>query len=119
MPKKSELLVEGNDDEHVMYALFQKYEVDDSFKVVNTGGISKLIESIPVRFKTEIDILGILIDSDTNIEERWNSIRHILIQHGYENAIMNSNGSIFTSPKLPKFGVWIMPDNNVNGMLED
>ena len=39
---KKKLLVEGNDDQHVIWALCEKYSVKESFDVVDCSGIDSL-----------------------------------------------------------------------------
>ena len=44
------LLVEGKDDQHVIWALCEKFKVEKSFEVIDCEGIDKLIEQIPIWF---------------------------------------------------------------------
>lgn len=117
---KKKLLVEGNDDQHVIWALCEKFNILETFDVVDCEGIDKLLAQLPVRLKqSEIAAIGIIIDADVNIGDRWNSIKTTL-----RNLNLNcpddlpNQGLIFESDEI-KLGVWIMPDNNLNGMLED
>lgn len=115
------LLVEGNDDQHVIWALCEKFKVSETFDVIDCEGIDKLNEQIPVRFKQSgIDTLGIIIDADTEINSRWNSIKGLLTTQGF--TVPNdlpSTGLVLKNANNIKVGVWIMPNNNLNGMLED
>ncbi|MBI2421869.1 MAG: hypothetical protein HYV27_03485 [Candidatus Hydrogenedentes bacterium] len=68
--------------------------------------------------------MGVVVDADADLAARWRSIHAILIQAGYQGVqnVPQTNGTILPAPKgtlLPKLGVWIMPDNQVNGILED
>jgi hypothetical protein len=114
------LLVEGIDDEHTMYGLFQKYNIPDVFSVENCKGIDKLLKGINTRLKSEdIEKLGIVIDADQDIAARWASLKTIFAKSDFilpnelpsDGLILEQNGV--------KIGVWIMPNNNINGMLED
>ena len=45
------LLVEGNDDQHVIWALCLKFSIRESFDVIDCNDIDQIIEQLPVRFK--------------------------------------------------------------------
>jgi len=114
------LLVEGNDDQHVIWTLCEKFEVPEVFDVIDCEGIEKLYDSIPVRFKqSDIEAIGIIIDADTNLSGRWISVKNLLLSQGFNvpgdlpaDGLVLSNGNV-------KAGVWIMPGNSTDGMLED
>lgn len=114
------LLVEGKDDEHVLYAIFEKYKVEQTFKVKSKQGIDELLKSIPILLKTDIDTLGIVVDTDNSIVSRWDSISNILESYNYEiPKKISKKGMVLDHEDYSKFGLWLMPDNNNNGMLED
>ena len=114
------LLVEGNDDQHVVWALCENFKVEETFDVIDCEGINKLDEQIPVRFKqSEIETLGIIIDADTEIKKRWFSLKGALSNQGYTvPEELPLTGLVLNNNNI-KVGVWIMPNNNLNGMLED
>lgn len=119
------LLVEGKDDQHVIMHLCQNRGVPD-FEIESTGSVDQLLDSFPVRLKAseDGDILGVLIDADTGVDTRWQSLRGHLTRNGYENVPENPapGGAILEPPAdklLPRVGIWIMPDNRTPGMLED
>ena len=73
---KQKLLVEGNDDQHIVWALCQKYELPHNFDVIDATGITELIKQVPVRFKqADIETIGIIVDADTDIKSRWTSLK--------------------------------------------
>lgn len=115
------LLVEGNDDHHVILALCEKFRIAQTFDIIDCEGIDKLSNQIPIRFKqSEIQTLGFIIDADSGLINRWHSLRSILILQGLiVPDILPNNGLIINMPGKIKIGVWIMPNNNLNGMLED
>lgn len=114
------LLLEGNDDQHVIWALCEKYSITESFDVIDCEGISKLINQIPIRFKqSNIKTLGIIIDADTNIKNRWVSLKSTLELLGFVLPIEIPNEGLIVSNNYLTIGVWIMPNNNLNGTLED
>ena len=120
------LLVEGTDDEHVLKHICGNRGIPHLDEVEKYGGIEKLLESIGIRVKLseEGDVIGVVIDADTEISDRWKSIRNRITDIGYQNVPdqPDSDGTILDSPSgtlLPRLGVWIMPNNQTSGILED
>jgi hypothetical protein len=120
------LLVEGKDDEHVLKHLCGTRCVGNLDEVKEHGSVDQLLESIPVRLKAseEGDIVGIVIDADSDLAARWASLRDRLINLGYRGVIKTPEpaGTVLDPPAdklLPRVGVWIMPNNQLNGILED
>jgi hypothetical protein len=121
MAKEHALLVEGNDDKHAVLALLSHHQFPEIFDVIDSKGIDPLLESIPTRLKESgREILGILVDADTDLQARWQSLRDILQTEGYTPPVKPSaNGTILHHEEKPRVGIWIMPDNQLPGMLED
>ena len=118
--KNKQLLVEGNDDLHVIKALCLKFDIPELFDVIDCRGIDNLYESIPVRFKqTNIETIGIIIDADTNLNDRWRSVKNLLSNIGFKVPEDLPNEGLILLKGNIKVGVWIMPSNNTNGILED
>ena len=127
MPGQKILLVEGKDDEHVLKHICGNRGVSHLDEVKPLGDARKLIQNIPVQIKAsseEGDVVGVVIDADTNLDARWQSIRERLIRIGYRNVptLPDPRGTVLDPPAeslLPKAGIWIMPDNKTPGILED
>ena len=71
-----------------------------------------------------IDEFCLLADADVNIQSRWRQIRDVLVNSNLYADIPEecpSDGLILLpiNPDDIKVGVWIMPNNRSNGMLED
>lgn len=125
MAAKKILLVEGTDDEHVVKHLCTHHGLPHIEEIAKLDGIENLIESFPVRLKgSDIEAIGVMVDADTNIQTRWDSIRSRLIAAGYP-SVPNTpavQGTIVAPPPdtlLPRVGIWLMPNNQINGILED
>ncbi len=120
---KAELLVEGKNDQHVVWALCELYDIPENFSIVIPGeGVEDLLKSIPTRLKTsKSEMLGILLDADQDIKGRWASVCSKLEQAGYLDLPKkpDENGTIIEREKMPRVGIWIMPNNKLSGMLED
>lgn len=121
----AQLLVEGNDDFHVISALCQQHSVPESFAIEipgRDGGVEELLKSIPVRLKISgLEALGIVVDADTDLQGRWTAVWSYLQRAGYQNLPMQpeTDGIIVASFDRPRVGVWLMPDNSLPGMLEN
>lgn len=121
------LLVEGSNDKHVILAIQGQYpgRLVDIGEIFDCGDDGRLLDSLPVRLKeSDITNLGVVMDADENISRRWAKIRAILISSGYGDTPEEPrpNGTVIDAPPnslLPKFGVWLMPDNSKTGILED
>ena len=121
------LLVEGTDDEHVLKHICGNRDIPHLDEVEKYGSVEKLIESIGVRLPLLIeegDVVGIVIDADTDISARWQSVRDRITNIGYQNVPdqPDPGGTILDPPAgtyLPRLGVWIMPNNQTSGILED
>jgi hypothetical protein len=127
------LLVEGSDDLNMCYHLFKYHGIEilgkdevqpahyQKIEVINAGGLEKVLEAIP-REVSRINLkqLGILVDADENCASRWQTVHDILVKCGYRTVppIPNPDGTIIREDERPAVGIWIMPDNQLPGMLE-
>ena len=121
------LLVEGVDDEHVMMHICGNRDIPKIDKIKPLGSVEKLLENIPVQVQLsneEGDVVGVVIDADTNLSARWQSTHHRIRTLGYQDIPdqPNPNGTILYPPAstyLPRLGIWIMPNNQTKGILEN
>jgi hypothetical protein len=124
------LLVEGKDDQHVIRHLLRAHGVSDGLinvvtPVLNSdtdpdfGGKHALLESIPVRLnESDLERLGVVLDADESLGGTWSSLRGRLTRSGIDLPdIPDPNGTICNTTDV-RFGVWLMPDNRVPGILE-
>lgn len=129
--KPQQLLVEGKNDRHVIWALCEKHQLPETFSVEVPSeedfgqGIEAVLAEIPIRLKQEnFRTLGIVIDADQDLAARWQSVSSRLNAKGYQNIPKAPplDGWVYTereATNLPKVGVWLMPDNQLPGMLEN
>lgn len=135
MPEKL-LLVEGSFDKYFIEELLRKTtnkvgkidtepfrKKDDAGLKPDEDGISTLLKnlSVTIRATDPTHILGVVVDADTHAAGRWQRIRQILANLGYKN-LPNAfpDGLIIpTNDILPRFGLWIMPDNQDSGVIEN
>ena len=117
----AKLFVEGNDDFHVVSAICRQFSVASTFGIVDSKGIDNLLEQIPIRIKNREKHLGILVDADIDLQARWQQLRSILTPLGYEMPNKPDLAGTIVKSEISStiIGIWIMPDNQVPGMLED
>ena len=128
MPGRKILLVEGRDDKHVLKHICGNRGLPRLDLIKPLGNVERLLENFPVRLRAsneEGDAVGVVIDADTDLDARWQSIHSRLLEGRIHECAINCltpNGTILSPPNgslLPKAGIWIMPDNKTTGILED
>jgi hypothetical protein len=124
MEGKKVLLVEGPDDEHVVKNFLGRRQLVSLDEIKAQGGVNELLDALPVRLKqSDIGTLGILVDADSNLAARWQSIKQRLTRAGYQGLPdePQDGGTIAQPPNgtlLPRVGIWLMPNNLTAGILE-
>jgi hypothetical protein len=125
MPGKSVLLVEGQDDEIVISEIALAHGIPKFAKPKQLKSVEALLREFPLELDaSELRVLGMVLDANGDPAARWHSIRDKLSQKGY-GAVPTKpspDGTIVEPPSgalLPKFGMWMMPDNESPGILED
>ncbi len=122
------LLVEGKQDRFVIPELIEANGVNWGTRkkpvvfIRDYDGYQKLID--PEVIATELQAsglaaLGIIIDADDDAMGRWQSIRGASLKSIPDlPETLPENGLIHMTPTGIRFGIWIMPDNRMRGMLE-
>jgi hypothetical protein len=116
------VLVEGKDDCHVILAVAQYFRLAENFGIYECGSDESVLKRLnalilssdPVRPKS----IGVVLDAT---EGRWAQLTNKISPHGYTiPPTPDPNGTILEGDDAkPRIGVWIMPDNADQGMLED
>ena len=127
--KPQHLLVEGKNDRYAIWALCQQYQLPETFSVEvpqgeGTEGVEARRNGLPERLKAEnLRTLGIVVDADPNLSGRWQSVKDKLSSIGDRDIPQSPppEGWVCapSDPYLPRVGVWLMPNNQLPGMLED
>lgn len=119
------LLVEGEDDKHVVRHLCRRLALDLKFGCFVAGGKDALLDAIRVTVKQHgRQAIGVLLDADDDIAGRWQAVRDRLRDTTItlpsplrpDGVVVRGDPSIHLKPR---FGVWLMPDNQHAGELED
>lgn len=122
------LLVEGKQEVRVIPELIEANGVNWGTKknpvvyIRDSDGYSNLVDPdvISAELKaTGLTALGIVIDADDNPLGRWQSLRSASLRSIPDLPMtLPEDGLIHVTPNGIKFGIWIMPDNKMRGMLE-
>lgn len=120
------LLVEGNEDVHVILALWNDANLPEVFDIKDCKSIDKLLKELKLRLTTPqiCQRIGIVVDADVDISARWDAIISRLMETGkYDcKGLELPNDGLVLQPmdsEYPTIGVWVMPNNKLPGMLED
>ena len=89
------------------------------FGIVSRNSISKLLSAIEADVQApRRTALGIVVDADEDVQGRWQAVadrlRRLQIEAPQEP---DPSGTIIES--RPRIGVWLMPNNETSGELED
>ena len=123
------LLVEGEDDYHVVAQLRRRHPLAQDVAIESKGGVDRLLAAVrdEVRIPGRI-ALGILLDADDNVAAQWQQVRErlepLMVAGVSPPDEPVANGTIIEVQHhrlLPRVrvGVWLMPDNQAPGELED
>ena len=117
------LLVEGQDDKHVVRHLCYKIGLEKDFCIRVKGNIDELLDAISLEIKAPgLNSIGIVADANDDLDARWRAVSDRFRDRLREADIKppdapSSEGTIIDS--TPRIGVWLMPDNRSPGELED
>ena len=123
------LLVEGDNDKRVIPEFIEQNGIlwepkRQEYIVQIKAKDSKENLLNETEIKTELKAsglkaLGIIVDADENPPKRMQRIEQIYTSLGKKlNDNLSSDGFIFQLSSDIKFGIWMMPDNQNQGMLE-
>jgi hypothetical protein len=119
------LLVEGTSDYGVITNLWARHHPGHAPFVVDPRfGLANLREAFTgLLLGSGIQRLGVVVDADEAVETRWPGFYQVLVERGYRPVpkVLPSTGLVIHRPErnVPLVGVWVMPDNETGGRLED
>lgn len=120
------LFVEGINDREVIYRIENAYSLRGICEIKKCDNVDQVIFSFDLYINenaSKVQSVGIIIDADISFADRWKSVRNLLVatNNYIVPEVLPAEGLILDSTKTgkPRVGVWIMPNNRDNGMLED
>ena len=120
---RSVLLVEGPDDDSVIWQLNDKSPVSLEFQIVKKHSVEQVVASLaneavlPGR-----TALGVVVDANSSVSARWRSIGDHLSDAKIQLPPQPDPSGTVVSPRKPgqpTVGIWLMPDNVNSGELEN
>ncbi len=138
MASRHRILVEGRDDQNVIRNLLREHGIAakileppsrrsilDAIAIERTEGIEVLLEDLVTELRqSDQECVGIVVDANTDLAARWQAVGARLERAGAVDvpAEPDPSGTVLTIRQRErelKVGVWLMPDNQLSGMLED
>ena len=135
-PRPQQLIVEGKDDLYSILHLLRRTgvlqkeatEQSSPIEIIPVNSKRRLIDDIRTRWKQAgVKSIGYVLDADDAASElkgvvpTWDAIRHRLTQIPVDSetsiSIHGFTGQVGTEG--PRIGIWIMPDNQRDGAIED
>jgi len=115
------LIVEGRGDRDVVEHLVRRHGLETNFGILDKEGYVPLRKSISVEVKAPgRETLGIMADANDNFAGRWQSIFHALKEVDCDVPdTLSHSGSVFDGPRGLRVGLWLMPNNQGPGELEN
>ena len=135
------LLVEGQDDKHVVLHFCKQHQAALSFffldpdkdnpqvavserqavSILDKDNVDKVLESIVLEINASgRRAVGILVDANDDRAGRWDAIRNRLQRADIDPPQhLSPDGTILMTEEKPRIGIWLMPDNMSVGELED
>lgn len=116
-------MVEGPDDLHVVLHLHLGTQGEPRFYIKDKGGDVPLLDSITGEVNVGgREALGIVTDADEGASDRWEAVVSRLGEAGVTGLPDGPEPGgvcIDGGARLPRVGIWVMPDNESPGELED
>lgn len=121
--EKSVLLLEGNDDCNIINKFCKDNNIKINFGFCNCQSDSQVLSKLKalLRESNQPEVIGIILDADNDINARYQEIIGSKVGEFYKKLPDNmpKTGLIHVENGLPKLGIWIMPNNQDNGALEE
>ncbi len=119
--KKHLLVVEGQDDKHVIRHIQDQCSQNLEFAIKESEGFPNILRYIGPETKVAgRKSVGFVMDSNDCPKQRWNDVRKKLTEAGFTPPNSpDPHGTIIDGDRVPAVGVWLMPDNSSRGEIED
>lgn len=122
-PPEHVLLVEGESDLHVVHHLCRRQdEPMPSFRIEDKGTLGQVLDAIGPELKVSgRKALGVLVDADDSLADRWGDLSNRCRAANIDLPHQPIATGTIPEPGngRPRIGIWLMPDNESPGELED
>ena len=115
------LLVEGQDDRHVVEHLYWKrFGSAPPFEVLDKHGYQPLCDAIGPELKApDREVVGIIVDANDDLRSRWAAVTERLRRACPDIEIGDPSLEGTIAGSGPRVGLWLWPDNESSGEIED
>ncbi len=123
------LIVEGPDDRETLLQLCNAHDYNSrtqpSFEIQVADGVANVPRAFRSAVQGSYRAVAAIIDADgpdqqSGLEQRWRSWQDLLMKLGYQApATLPAQGLVLKPQDRPAIGLWIMPDNQRDGAIED
>lgn len=120
------LMVEAINDKFVIEKLLKRRKIEfDNFDITDYHNVEKLLHILPetIQLRAYGEVIGVIVDADEDMAGRWQVLQGILKRAGYANIPQEPDrkGILLKDEgyELPQIGIWLMPNNQINGRIED
>lgn len=115
------LLVEGQDDKHVVeHFYWSRFGSAPPFEVLDKGGYQPLCDAIGLELKVpNREVVGIIVDANDDLESRWAAIADRLRRACPDIIFGDPSPGGTIAGNGPRVGLWLWPDNESSGEIED
>lgn len=123
--KTNHLIVEDKDIRGVTISLMRhrlfwgNEEYERPVNITDAFGKQSAIRAVPVKMKgTDVKRVGLVIDADSDLPATWSAVSNLCRKIGGNPPdICPAEGLVLVIGDQ-RFGVWIMPNNKLPGMVE-
>ena len=127
---RSRLHVEGTDDSHAIRHLLIRHGIDydqrlwpvEFPRIEEIGGKTDLLEGVETAVRVSNDrSIGFVLDANSSLQDCWTAVSSRLRRVGVDapDAIPQEGFVGEAEAYRARVGVWLMPDNQRDGTLED
>ncbi len=122
-PPERVLLVEGESDKHVVHHLCRRQDGPmPSFRIEDKGTLGQVLDAIGPELKVSgRRALGILVDANDSLADRWGDLSNRCRAANIDLPRRPIASGTILEPGngRPRIGIWLMPDNESPGEIED
>lgn len=128
--RRSKLHVEGKNDKNAIVHLLIRHGINYDTKpwpaafpsVEPIGNKNELLEGVETAIRLSNNLsIGFILDANSSLQNRWTAIKSRLERVDMDVPnIVPANGFVGDAKEFrARVGVWLMPDNQRDGALED
>lgn len=118
------LVVEGRDDQYTVINLMKRHgwnwdQPEWFFPYIHKAeGVDEILRSLGTELRARTRT-GFVLDVDFSLPDRWTAVRDQLVKAKFQPPTSPASDGTILEHQGRRAGVWLMPDNQSPGRLED